>query len=275
MQLQEVIGEEIEECTMITLTVFQRQITFESAMRKLIKSYTLLRKVLTKHYGAIDFFYVLEPHKTGYPHMHLLYCKILTAKEKLHIRRLWCELYHAADKQYGIHFSEARRSVNGDFEAGTIKKVKSYLMKYLVKGLYQESMSPAELVFNATLKKTKTRLWNCSRHFSKIMSRKNSPSYVPPNPDWECLEVFKQDSKKPDENELIWSKDGGLRPDPHKPVWELQETKSLTITELIKYVKNKYEYLIKTVPIYSLDKHGVSKVYAEEYQIYKKKWVKR
>jgi hypothetical protein len=58
-------------------------------------------------------------------------------------------------------------------------------MKYISKGLFSESMSKGELLFNSLLKKNKIRLWNCSRNFSKIMKKPDNPE----SDDWECLKV--------------------------------------------------------------------------------------
>lgn len=268
MQLQEAIGEEIKECTMITLTAFQKGLTYEQSLKKLMYSYTCLRKVLTKHYGALDYFLILEPHKTGYAHIHFLYCKILNWKQKTHIRTLWAEKYHAGDKQYGIHFSEARRSINGEFSAGSIKKIKSYLMKYLVKGLYQLEMSPAELVFNATLKKTKTRLWNSSRNFSKIMARK-----IEPRPDdWECLEVFMQDVKKQGDETVLWSKSNGFDHSDYIKEWEHYITTS-SEAEFKEFKNDPLNYKYKISPVFQINKHGVETLLKNEYIIYKSKFI--
>jgi hypothetical protein len=270
MQLQNSIGEEIKDFCLVTLTVYQRNVTYEQALRKLLKSYNLLKATLFKMFKTIDFFYVIEAHKSGYPHMHLLYCRVLSSVEKNRIRKLWSEKYHAGDKFHGIHFSDsARKSYDNNYKEGSIKKIKSYLMKYMAKGLFngENEPSPAEWVFNATLKKTKTRLWNCSRNFSKIMSRVNSASYVPPNPDWECKEVFLQDARKED-SQLLWSKEHKYRTDLKviltficsstiEPDYEKETMLGRTV---IKKNDRYYVYKKKDVSIYSQEKGDIEYV---------------
>ncbi|HEX2975814.1 MAG TPA: hypothetical protein VHO68_07745, partial [Bacteroidales bacterium] len=84
------------------------------------------------------------------------------------IRKLCERKYQAGREGIGIDFSLPEASEDGTFKAGSIARVRSYLIKYLSKGLYKE-WNPTELLFNAVLWKTKTRMWSCSRNFSKIM----------------------------------------------------------------------------------------------------------
>jgi hypothetical protein len=129
--------------------------------------------------------------------------RILSESEQEHIRNLWERKYQAGKKGVGVAFSLPQASDDGTFKAGSVAKVRSYLMKYLSKGLYKK-WEPAELLFNAVLWKTKTRMWGCSRNFSKIMA----PDKEEYEEEWECLEVLKCDSNEPNEPVLIWSKEG-------------------------------------------------------------------
>jgi hypothetical protein len=61
-------------------------------------------------------------------------------------------------------------------------------------------MEPAEILFTSVLWKTKTRMWSCSRNFSKIMKPE-----IEKCEDWECLEVWKCDKSENEESVLIWS----------------------------------------------------------------------
>lgn len=225
-QLECVVGADLKEVTMITLTTYQRGVSPEAALDKLKESYKKLMECLRYAFGTTDFFYVLEPHKSGYPHIHMLYCKVLSKKEKQHVRELWSKKYEAASQQHGIKFSEPKRSKNGFFEAGSVGRIRGYLMKYIKKSVYKPDevidsyngvvgnfgMEKYELLFNALLKKTKTRLWNCSRNFSKIMKRPEKEKGA-----WECTEVSQY--YKDELVNIIWSKEGGSRPELMKS-WE-------------------------------------------------------
>ncbi len=200
-QLEQAIGEEQNNVTMITLTVYQRGMDPITCLLNLMRAYRCLMDVMRKKYGKIDYFWMLEPHKTGYAHMHLLYWRILSECEQEHIRKLWERKYRAGKEGIGIKFSLPEASEDGTFKAGSIAKVRSYLIKYLSKGLYKK-WSPAELLFNAVLWKTKTRMWGCSRNFSKIMK----PD-IQEREDWECSEVWLCNTDEDEEPDLVWSKE--------------------------------------------------------------------
>lgn len=206
-QLENALGDDINGVSLVTLTVSQRGKDPEECLFILKKYYNLLFKLLRKLYGTNDYFYVLEPHKTGYPHMHILYLRSFSFAEKEHIRCIWSDFYGVAKHDIGVNFSEPRASENGAFAAGSIARVRGYLMKYVSKGLHAESMKPSELLFNALLKKTKTRLWGCSRHFSHVMKK---PSDLESD-EWECVEVIEKEHGE--FLKVRWTKESGLNPE--------------------------------------------------------------
>lgn len=182
-QLEKALSpEDLEKVTMISLTVSQRGRDQEECLYDLMDNYKKLQDVLRHRFGTTDYFYILEPHATGYAHMHLIYMKLLSGLDKRWIISTWENRYGAGSHK-GINFSEPRASDDGSFEAGKISKLRSYVMKYLSKGLKVEMMSNKELLFNALLKKTGIRLWNCSRRFSRIMK-------APVEPASDCVEYF-------------------------------------------------------------------------------------
>ena len=58
------------------------------------------------------------------------------------------------------------------------------------------------MLFNAVLWKTKTRMWGCSRNFSKIMKPE-----IQECEDWECSEVWLCDTSEDEDPDLVWSKE--------------------------------------------------------------------
>lgn len=201
-QLEHTIGEEQNNVTMITLTVYQRGISPFTCLSNLKRAYRCLMDVIRHTYGTVDYFWILEPHKTGYAHMHLVYWRVLSETEQEHIRNLWERKYQVGKEGIGVAFSLPGASEDGTYQGGSIAKVRSYLIKYLSKGLYKR-WEPAEFLFNAVLWKTKTRMWGCSRHFSKIME----PEMKDKDEDWQCDEVYKLDSANPENKQLIWSRE--------------------------------------------------------------------
>jgi hypothetical protein len=89
---------------MITLTVYQRGMNPITCLLNLMRAYRCLMDVMRKKYGKVDYFWMLEPHKTGYAHMHLLYWRVLSEGEQEHIRELWERKYKAGREGIGIGF---------------------------------------------------------------------------------------------------------------------------------------------------------------------------
>jgi hypothetical protein len=182
----------LKNITMITLTVSQRGKDQEEALRDLMLNYKRLFDVLRHQFGSVDYFYILEPHKTGYAHMHVIYFKLFSEAEKRHVWSLWEGKYGAGVKD-AFNFSEPRESEDGTCKKGEIKFIRSYVMKYISKSLRLEKMSKNVLLFNALLKKTKIRLWNCSRHLSKVMKQDKEVNEA--IEDFECLSVELHDEE--------------------------------------------------------------------------------
>jgi hypothetical protein len=182
----------LQNITMITLTVSQRGKDQEEALRDLMKNYKKLFDVLRHEFGAVDYFYILEPHKTGYAHMHVLYFKLFSEEEKRHIWNLWENKYGAGNHE-AFNFSIPKASEDKRCKEGSIEYIRAYVMKYVSKSLRLEKMSKKVLLFNALLKKTKIRLWNCSRHLSQVMRQKKEVSDV--IEEYECLSVELHDDE--------------------------------------------------------------------------------
>lgn len=233
-KLEAALGVNYNNISMITLTVYQKGSDPEQCLLKLVEMRRSLLKLLRYHFGKVDYFWILENHKTGYPHLHIAYAKILSAAEQCLVSRIWTELYRMGSSEHGVKFSLPRASNDGSFQAGTVGRIRGYLLKYLKKGLgvglLDSGGSPkklldrasrvksmigknAMLLFNALLKKHNIRLWGCSRRYSEIMKKPDTDASV----DWVCEEVSQY--KGGDFVNIVWSKEGGLRPDIVK-VWK-------------------------------------------------------
>ncbi|HEX3018643.1 MAG TPA: hypothetical protein VHP31_12435, partial [Caproicibacter sp.] len=189
------LGPDVRDVEMISLTTYQRGRDPMACLLQLKAYLGRLIEIMRKRFGTVDYFVILEPHKTGYPHAHLAYFRKLTDYEKNQLRLAWSCVIKAGDLPHGLFFSEPQASHDGTYESGSIGGIRNYFMKYVSKGLYAAEMSPAEQLFNAMLWDSHTRLWSCSRHFSKVMARPVTEA----NPDWEFLEAYVCD---PDGNAL-------------------------------------------------------------------------
>lgn len=185
--------------TMITLTSYQEgaysrkkkghDVGIEEAFENVVDGFRKLRVAINNGIfeGSVpDYVYIIEPHaNTGYPHMHLCYLAKFSSEDEQRIRSLWSEKYGVGE-QIDFAFSEPEESV---------VSIRNYLLKYMCKGFLdsgskfsEEKLTPAQLVFNAMLRKTKKRMWDCSRKLSKVMARPEKMEVLlrdpEGNPEW-------------------------------------------------------------------------------------------
>lgn len=260
-QLEDALSEsDLQNVTMITLTTSQRGEDQEDCLLKLLKYYNRLFKLLRYYIGTIDYFYILEPHKTGYAHMHIMYMKLLTDHEKQKIISLWEDRYGVGSHN-GIDFSEPKGSIDKRCGSGSISHVRSYLMKYVTKGLFSESMTKGEVLFNSLLKKNKIRLWNCSRHFSEIMKRPEKPKAE----DYECLKV-----EMYQDDEFLSLIHPKQKFDPMIPTqkyeWVFLQSVNKITDRLSKQIKRD-NLKIEVSKLEFMDKHG-NVTYQDQYLLY-------
>lgn len=101
-----------------------------------------------------------EPHKTGYPHAHLMVFGTLIEDEIEHLKKLWSDLT-GANEERGF-----------DVKPGIgVEHIISYLMKYMEKTLYHslDTWTRGELLFNAIAHEKRYRLFGSSNTLAKIM----------------------------------------------------------------------------------------------------------
>lgn len=222
LDIQEACQGISSEATMITLTVRHTGRTVEECLQLLKEKWKKLHDVLFRINGAVDYFRAFEPHKSGYPHMHVFYMMRFSKDLQTRLRHLWNLKYELGTKRQGIHFREVRSSSDGSFSSGSISKMRGYVMKYVGKSLFPSptdpdydyifgekhvtlKLPPKQLLFNSILKKTKTRLWNASRNFSRVMARPKKDLS-----DWQCTEVTQM---RGDETvSVLWTQEGGRFP---------------------------------------------------------------
>jgi len=160
--------------TMGTFTTYQdgiysqklvcRKTSIEEAFVCLKKSWKKLSMWLRLYAPDLEFVYFFEPHKSGYPHFHVIFFGDLSPEIQDKIKHLWADKYKAGSLEHGANF----RPVNN------LKSVRNYIIKYVAKILHHSNVnewSPGELLFNATMWKNKYRLWGASRPLSQAMKR--------------------------------------------------------------------------------------------------------
>jgi hypothetical protein len=174
----------LQDVTMITLTVPHNENTWGKkvrndanifqAWRNLKQGWARLRHC--QIFKDRDFVIFYEPHKTGYPHTHLMVFGVpLTDEEVVHLKELWHEMT-GADLLNGV---EVRPGVG-------VEHLIAYLMKYISKTLYHtiDEWTPGEWLFNAIAHEERWRLFGSSNNLAEVMRLTTDPSG-----NVECLDV--------------------------------------------------------------------------------------
>lgn len=163
------------------------------------KSRTKLLDTIRNKYPGINYVWILEPHKTGFPHCHLVIFKEFSETEQNAIKALWSCKYQAGSKDRGIEIT----SKNSD---ESILSIRNYLMKYMSKQFGTgEPWTKVELLFNAMVWNTHTRMWGASKDLTAVMRKPDKVSEVI----WDTVELL-----TPGGEFEVWSRDDGT-PFPH------------------------------------------------------------
>lgn len=163
--------------TMITLTSYHKGLSISSAWFELNKSRDKLRKLIFKYFGPVDYFWVVEPHKSGYVHYHMAVFADVDNETKDKkgrgiedkFRDLWSKKYKTGNHTYGLDFAQKK-------DESKINHLKNYLQKYLSKGFLLDTWSPGMLKFNAAMWDTGFRMYGASKNIREIMNIKNDKS---------------------------------------------------------------------------------------------------
>lgn len=169
-------------------------------------SRTKLLDIIRHNYPGINYVWVLEPHETGFPHCHLVIFKEFTESEQNAIKALWTCKYQAGSIERGVKIT----SKNSD---ESILSIRNYLMKYMSKQFGTgEPWTDGELLFNAMVWDTGTRMWGASKELTAVMRKPETVSDVI----WDTVELL-----TPGGEFEIWSRDDG---DPFPVLGEQYET---------------------------------------------------
>jgi hypothetical protein len=125
-----------------------------------------LLNVLRNRYQGINYVWVLEPHETGFPHCHLIIFREFSDDQQKVIKQLWSEKYRAGSFDRGIDFTLKKSDES-------IRSIRNYLMKYMIKqfGNGDEPWSDGELLFNAMVWASCTRMWGASKELTAILRK--------------------------------------------------------------------------------------------------------
>ena len=171
--LDEYIEQNPSAVTLLTLTVYQdgeyseqmtgKKLSIPESFELLKKSWKKLSMMIRNILPGTEYIWIVEPHKTGYPHLHLVLFSDVSMGIQEKIKTLWSEKYQAGSLEHGAQF-EIRRPDQA------IESLRNYLMKYIAKGFIStdsryggDGWTASELVFNACVWKGGYRTFQPSR----------------------------------------------------------------------------------------------------------------
>ena len=177
--LDDYIKQNPSSITLLTLTVYQdgdyseemtgKRLTIPESFELLKKSWKNLSMMIRHILPGTEYIWIVEPHKTGYPHLHVVLFSDVSIGIQEKIKTLWSEKYQAGSFDHGAQF-EIRRPDQA------IESLRNYLMKYIAKGFIStesryggEGWTAAELVFNACVWEGGYRTFQPSRGLQKTL----------------------------------------------------------------------------------------------------------
>jgi len=159
--------------TLLTLTGYQdgktsidakgKTTTREELFDNLTHGWRLLSNLIAKIYPNLEYIWVMEPHKSGYPHMHVAVFGYISPEIQDRLIKLWSEKYQVGSAEHGIDFSA--KSIKE-----SIQSIRNYLMKYISKDIGANgtsSWSPEEWIYHAIAWKHHHRYIGMSRAISR------------------------------------------------------------------------------------------------------------
>jgi len=165
--------------TMMTLTTYQggeysrsvkgKIVTIDESFRLLKDGWDKLSKILRKYVPDLTYIWIVEPHASGYPHLHIVIFNDIPEDIQEKIRHLWAEKYQTGSKEHGVEFTT--KSTEKD-----IRSLRCYLMKYIAKGFVSTgsryidvTWTKEELVYNAVVWKNGYRTFQPSNNLQYVM----------------------------------------------------------------------------------------------------------
>jgi len=138
--------------------------TIDKSFTRLKRGWNLIRMYLRYYHPDISFVYFFEPHKSGYPHLHVIFFGEIPESLQNKIKTLWSDKYKIGSFEHGVDFRPITE----------LKSVRNYVIKYISKILRQDKIddwTDGELYFNAIMWREKYRLWGASQDLSKAMRK--------------------------------------------------------------------------------------------------------
>lgn len=169
----------IIDVTMLTMTTYHdsdyaykktgKRYSIYDSFVLLLESRSKLIQLLRNIEPGINYLWILEPHKSGYPHCHMIIFSKLTPSEKIHLKRMWSQKYNAGTYINGLDIKDVKN----------IRSIRNYLMKYFRKSIMHIDLKSCEvslglLAYHSVAKEYGFRFIGCSKNVSSAMNPEKS-----------------------------------------------------------------------------------------------------
>jgi hypothetical protein len=165
--------------TMITFTCRQRGLTIPDQIDLLKESFNKAKKVMNKHLGTFPYVWVMEPHKSGYAHIHMLAFNYFSPEEKDRIRKLWVESYRAGSYGAAPKFVASKEHKHLDSAAAyAVKYVKKTMQYNLMSDTSSGYFKLSSWVWKMSRRDTPykgVRFWSSSKEVSSVLAYQGKP----------------------------------------------------------------------------------------------------
>jgi Bacteriophage replication gene A protein (GPA). len=160
--------------TMVTFTTRQRGFSIREQIDLLKHSFNKAKKLLNKYLGKFPYFWIMEPHKSGYGHIHMLIFKNVPRSIRYNLAEAWSSSYGAGGYKRALTFSMSKSQ-------HSLRSAGAYVFKYIEKTLDYDLLShPDSGYFKLSAwvwkmsrhdnEYTGVRFWGCSRDLSEVMA---------------------------------------------------------------------------------------------------------
>lgn len=138
--------------TMMTLTVAQKNKSISQCLDDLQEAKTNLfmnLRQIRKEIGFLEYIWIIEPHKSGYPHCHVILFTHADIKEfEPRLQKLWAKKYQAGSLAHGLKIGSDESDYKNQDSYEQIEYLAQYIFKYLAKTLMM-GLNPAYMIFHA------------------------------------------------------------------------------------------------------------------------------
>jgi hypothetical protein len=160
--------------TMATFTTRQRGLSICEQIVLLKHCFNKAKKLLNKYLGKVSYFWILEPHKSGFAHIHMLIFKNVPREIRYKLAESWNGSYGAGGYKESLKFSMSKTQ-------RSLQSAGAYVFKYIEKTLDYDLLSHTDSGYfklSAWVWKmsrhdtsyTGVRFWGCSRDLSEVMA---------------------------------------------------------------------------------------------------------